>query len=46
MGIARWYTFEFSTSGSNRRSGTASMLGDKLLDMHLDVDIEAINIDI
>jgi len=40
MGIARWYTFEFSTSGQNRRSGVVSLLGAKLLDMHLEVDVE------
>ena len=40
MSIARWYTFEFSTSGQDRRSGTLGLLGGKLLDMHLEVDVE------
>jgi len=40
IGIARWYTFEFSTSGLDRRSGTLGLLGGKLLDMHLEVDVE------
>ena len=39
MSIARWYTFEFSTSGHDRRAGTVSLLGDKLMDMHLEVDV-------
>jgi len=40
MGIARWYTFEFSTSGADRRPGVVSLLGDQLLDMHLQLDME------
>ena len=40
MSIARWYTFEFSTSGIDRRPGNLSLLGGKLLDMHLEVDVE------
>ncbi len=39
MGIARWYTFEFSASGHDRRTGNASLIGNKLLDMHLEVDV-------
>ncbi len=39
MGIARWYTFEFSASGQDRRSGNVNLLGNQLLDMHLDVDV-------
>lgn len=40
MQIARWYRFEFSTSGDNRRDGVVGMLGKKLISMHLDVDQE------
>jgi len=40
MGIARWYTFEFSTNGSDRRPGVVSLLGNQLLDMHLQLDME------
>lgn len=40
MNIARWYTFEFSTSGNNRRSGLVGLLGGKLTTMHLDLDVE------
>ncbi len=43
MSIARWYTFEFSTSGTNRRSGLVSLLGNKLLDMHLEVDVDELS---
>lgn len=43
MSIARWYTFEFSTSGLNRRAGNLSLLGGKLLDMHLDVDVDELS---
>lgn len=43
MGIARWYTFEFSASGIDRRFGSVSLIGDKLLDMHLDVDVEELS---
>ena len=38
MQIARWYRFEFSTSGDNRRDGVVGTLGKKLLSMHLDID--------
>lgn len=38
MQIARWYRFEFSTSGNNRRDGVVGILGKKLLSMHLDID--------
>lgn len=38
--IARWYRFEFSTSGDNRRDGVVGILGKKLISMHLDVDQE------
>jgi len=34
MSIARWYTFEFSTF---------SLLGNKLLDMHLEVDVDELS---
>ncbi len=40
MNIARWYRFEFSTSGQDRRDGIVGMLGSKLLSMHLDIDME------
>ncbi len=40
MNIARWYTFEFSTSGNNRRSGVVGLLGGKLTTMHLDLDVD------
>jgi len=43
MSIARWYTFEFSASGIDRRSGSVKLIGDKLLDMHLDVDVEELS---
>ncbi len=40
MSIARWYSFEFSTSGNDRKSGMVSLLGNDLLQMHLQVDVE------
>lgn len=40
MNVARWYQFEFSTSGENRRDGVVGMLGSQLLSMHLDIDME------
>ena len=40
INIARWYSFEFSTSGHNRRSGLIGLLGHQLTSMHLDVDTE------
>ena len=40
MNIARWYRFEFSTSGNDRRDGIVGLLGSKLLSMHLDIDME------
>ncbi|MEM7255778.1 MAG: DUF3301 domain-containing protein [Pseudomonadota bacterium] len=40
MQIARWYRFEFSTSGDNRRDAVVGLLGKKLLSMHLDVNQE------
>lgn len=40
MSIARWYTFEFSTSGNDRKSGMVGLLGNDLLQMHLQVDVE------
>lgn len=40
ISIARSYSFEFSTSGDNRRSGVISLLGHQLTSMHLDVDTE------
>ena len=40
MSIARWYTFEFSTSGNDRKSGMVGLLGNDLLQMHLHVDVE------
>lgn len=38
INIARWYSFEFSTSGHNRRSGVIELLGQQLTNMHLDLD--------
>lgn len=40
MSIARWYTFEFSTSGNDRKNGMVALLGNDLLQMHLEVDVE------
>ena len=40
MNLARWYRFEFSTSGDNRRDGLVGLLGSQLLSMHLDIDME------
>jgi len=40
MSIARWYTFEFSASGNDRKSGIVGLLGNDLLQMHLQVDVE------
>lgn len=40
MSIARWYTFEFSTSGNDRKRGVVGLLGNDLLQMHLQVDVE------
>ncbi len=40
INIARWYNFEFSTSGDNRRTGVIQLLGPELTNMHLDVDTE------
>lgn len=40
MGLARWYSFEFSTNGHDRRAGVVGVLGAKLTDMHLDLDVE------
>ena len=40
MQIARWYRFEFSTSGDNRRDGVVGIAGKKLINMHLDIDQE------
>lgn len=40
MQIARWYRFEFSTSGDNRRDGVVGILGKNLISMHLDIDSE------
>ena len=34
--IARTYTFEFSDTGNNRRSGAIVMLGSDLQDLHLE----------
>ena len=39
----RRYRFEFSTMGDDRRSGVVTMLGSKLADMHLDLDIEELS---
>jgi hypothetical protein len=38
MQIARWYQFEFSTSGVNRRDGVVGIAGNALLSMHLNID--------
>ncbi len=43
MSIERWYTFEFSASGIDRRSGTTKLLGDKLLEMHLNIDVDELS---
>lgn len=40
MSIARWYTFEFSSSGNDRRSGLVHLLGKDLQQMHLELDVE------
>ena len=40
MSIARSYTFEFSASGNDRKSGVVDMLGTDLQQMHLEVDVE------
>lgn len=40
INIARWYTFEFSTSGIDRRQGLVGLLGNTLTSMHLDLDVE------
>jgi len=42
MQIARWYRFEFSTSGVNRRDGVVGILGKNLISMHLDIDQDEI----
>ncbi len=34
--IARTYTFEFSDTGNNRRSGAVVMLGSEVEDLHLE----------
>jgi hypothetical protein len=34
--IARTYTFEFSDTGNNRRSGAIVMLGAEVQDLHLE----------
>lgn len=43
MGIARWYTFEFSASGNDRKRGIVGLLGTQLLQMHLEVDVEELS---
>jgi len=40
INIARWYTFEFTSSGDNRRHGLISLLGGTLTNMHLELDVE------
>ena len=41
-GIERWYQFEFSTNGADRRAGIVGVRGATLTDMHLDLDIEEV----
>jgi len=43
MSIARWYTFEFSASGNDRKSGYVGLLGNDLQQMHLQVDVEELS---
>lgn len=40
LGLLRMYTFEFTREGDERRNGYASVLGRRVLDVHLD-DIDA-----
>ncbi|MEM7294640.1 MAG: DUF3301 domain-containing protein, partial [Pseudomonadota bacterium] len=40
MRIARMYSFEFSTSGHERDMGYAVTLGDRLVQVHLDLDVD------
>lgn len=40
FGLLRMYTFEFTRVGDERRNGYASLLGRRVLDIHLD-DVEA-----
>jgi len=42
MGIERWYQFEFSTNGTDRRAGIVGVRGATLTDMHLDLDIDEV----
>lgn len=39
VGLLRMYTFEFTRLGDERRNGYASLLGRRVLDVHLD-DVE------
>ena len=42
MGIERWYHFEFSTNGTDRRAGVVGVRGATLTDMHLDLNIDEV----
>lgn len=39
LGFRRWYGFEFSTDGDDRRAGLVVMLGQRPESMHLDLPI-------
>lgn len=43
MGLERWYQFEFSTNGADRRRGVIGMQGVTLTTMHLDLDIDEVS---
>lgn len=40
VGLLRMYTFEFTRAGDERRNGYVSVIGRRVLDVHLD-DVEA-----
>ena len=40
MRVLRYYRFEFSTSGADRAGGYAVVLGQRLLDLHLDLLVD------
>ena len=39
LGFRRWYGFEFSSNGDDRRAGTVVMLGNRPESMHLDLPV-------
>ena len=41
MRIMRYYRFEFSATGTDRRPGYAVMLGHHLVDLHLDLLVDS-----